>query len=110
MTRIVILRLKRWAQPELDRTLGLLRQANAQLDRTLRENTTLRNRNEELNVQVNRLQADNKELHHQIDLLKQARDMQAQTIERMERSYRELREKHDYLYGRVVQLEARLDK
>ena len=106
----MLLRLKRWVQPELDRTLSLLRQANDQLGRTLKENTQLRMMNDELRSHVTRLEADNLTLHHQLDLLKKANELQGQTIDRMERHQRELIEKCDQLLVRVIQLEARQDK
>lgn len=106
--KFLVLRLKRWAQPELDRTMALLKKANDQLDRTLRENTALKNRNEELHVQVNKLQADNRDLHHELDLLKKANELQGDTIARMERYQKKLQDKYEHMFARVVQLEARL--
>lgn len=109
MIRIVILRLQRMVQPELDRTLRLLIKANTQLDHALRENTALKERNSSLSVQVNRLEADNKDLHHQIELLRQANELQGVVIARMERHQKELMDKADNLFARVVQLEARIE-
>ncbi len=107
--KFIVIRLKRWVQPELDRTVSLLRKANEQLDRTLRENTDLRNRNEALNVKVNGLVADNRDLHQQIALLKNTNELQGETIARMERYQKELQEKYEHMFARVVQLEARLN-
>lgn len=105
---MLITRLKRWAQPELDRTLVLLRQANRQLDHALTENIQLKAQNERLTEQVQRLTIDNQELHRQMALLKQANDMQKATIERMERYQLELQNRLEHLIARVVQLELRL--
>jgi predicted nuclease with TOPRIM domain len=98
--------IKRWVQPELDRTRDLLKKANGQLERVLKDNVGLQNRNEELNVQVNRLKADNQELHRQVELLKQANEMQSNTIDRMEKRQKELMERVESLIARVVNLEV----
>ena len=98
--------IKRWVQPELDRTRSLLKMANIQLERVLADNMGLTNRNEELNVQVNGLKADNQDLHRQIQLLKQANEMQSNTIDRMEKRQRELMDKVEHLIGRVICLET----
>ena len=108
MLETITHRIKRWVQPELDRTHALLKQANTQLDHALRENMSLKNRNEELNVQVHRLEADNRDLHHQLDLLRAANKLQAEAIDRMERHQRELQDKYDNMVARVMQLEAKL--
>lgn len=105
----ILIRLKRWVQPELDRTVALLRKANEQLDRTLAENTQLKNRNDALRVKVNKLEADNRDLHQQLSLLKQAKELQGETIARMERHQKELQEKYEHMFARVVQLETRLN-
>ena len=105
-----MLRVKRWIQPELDRAVALLRKANAQLERTLEENTQLKNRNEQLHVQVNRLMADTKELHHQLEMLRQANTMQGETIAKMEKYQKELMDKYEHMLTRVIMLEARKDK
>jgi hypothetical protein len=59
---------------------------------------------------VTRLEADNLSLHHQLDLLKKANELQGQTIDRMERHQKQLMDKYEHMFARVVQLEARLDK
>ncbi len=104
---MLLTRLKRWVQPELDRTLVLLRQANRQLDHALTENIQLKAQNDLLTEQVDRLTVDNRELHRQMALLKQANDMQKVTIERMERYQLELQNRLEHLIARVVQLEVR---
>ena len=110
MRQMILVRLKRWAQPELDRTLVLLKKANEQLERTLHENTILVNRNEELQVKVHRLESDSRDLHHQLDLLRKANELQGTIIDKLERHQRELTDKYEYMLGRVLQLEAKLDK
>lgn len=102
--------LKRWAEPELNSMRRLLKRAERQLDHALQENSVLKNRNEELNVAVNRLRADNGDLQRQLGLLKQANEMQAETIARMERHQRELQERMEHLLARVVRLEAELGR
>lgn len=102
----IVIQVKRWVQPELDRTRDLLKKANRQLDHALRDNTELRNRNEQLKVQVNRLESDNKDLKHNLALLKQANDMQAETIHRMEKRQKELMDRVYDLVGRVIVLET----
>jgi DNA anti-recombination protein RmuC len=106
MYRLITLRVQRWVQPELDRTVRLLKRANVMLDEALVQNTALKNRNEELSVQGHRLQADNRELHQQLELLKQANEMQARTIERMEKYQQELHTKVENLIARVIRLEV----
>lgn len=103
----IVIRVKRWVQPELDRTRGLLKKANDQLDHALRDNTELRNRNEALKVQVNRLESDNRDLKEKLGLLQKANELQAETIAKMERRQKELMDKVDHLVGRVITLEAR---
>ncbi|MBL8000408.1 MAG: hypothetical protein JNL05_00485 [Flavobacteriales bacterium] len=105
-TFILLLWLKQWAEPELRRSNRLLKQANDQLDHALRENTTLKNRNEELKRHVERLEIDNRELHNAMDRLREANRLQSETIDRMDKFQRELAGRIEYLVGRVVQLDA----
>lgn len=102
----IVIRVKRWVQPELDRTRGLLKKANDQLDHALRDNTELRNRNEALKVQVNRLESDNRDLKQQLALLQKANELQAETIARMERRQKDLMDRVEHLVARVVRLET----
>lgn len=102
--------LVRWAEPELNSIRRLLKKAEHQLDHAMQENTMLKNRNEELNVAVNQLRQDNSDLQRQLELLKQANEMQGQTIDRMERHQREMQERMEHLLARVVRLEAELGR
>lgn len=92
----------------LRRMTEALNDARATIDKLKETNTRLQNHNGELSVQVHRLQADNRDLHQQLQLLQQAKEIQAQTLERMERYQRELQDKHDNMVARVMHLEAKL--
>lgn len=60
--RIVILRVKRWVQPELDRTMNLLKDVRQQLEKTSHENRRLNRENATLRQQVTSLESDVQEL------------------------------------------------
>lgn len=109
--------MKRWAEPELARTTRLLRTANTQLDSALKENMVLKNRNEELRVHINRLEADNRDLHAQLGRLQAANQLQGEVIARMEQNQKELLARLGQaeveirnLKDRVIQLDAEKGK
>lgn len=95
-------------QVALRRMKEALDEARATIDELKRNNTDLLNRNEKLNVQVNKLIADNQDLHRQVDLLKQSKELQGESIARMEKYQRELQEKYDNMVARVMHLEAKI--
>jgi predicted nuclease with TOPRIM domain len=71
---------------------------------------TLKQRLELLDIELAEEQKSNRELSARIDVLEATKNAQAQTIDRMERYQRELMEKYEHMFARVVQLEARQDK
>jgi len=96
----------RWVEPQLRRTQRLLTQANTQLDKALKENLHLKNRNEELARHVERLEGDNRDLHRSIDVLRQANKVQSEMMDRMERQQKDLMDRVERLTARVMQLEV----
>lgn len=115
MKQWIILRVKTWVQPELDRTRGLLRQANVALDKALRENMNLKNRNEQLNTRVNELESGMRDLRRELDRERETTQMQAEVIARMESAQQRLEqamgkaeEKMAYMTDRIMKLEIDL--
>jgi predicted nuclease with TOPRIM domain len=105
---VFMLIIMRWVEPQLRRTQRLLTQANVQLDKALKENLHLKNRNEELARHVERLESDNGELHRAIKTLREANKVQVEMMDRMERSQKDLMDRVERLVGRVMQLEVQL--
>lgn len=117
MRQWIILRIKIWVQPELDRTRGLLRQANIALDKALRENTHLKNRNDELNTKVNGLESDVRDLQRDLEREKQSKSTQQEVIarmeqnqERMDKALAKAEAMIDSLKERVIKLDAERGK
>jgi predicted RNase H-like nuclease (RuvC/YqgF family) len=90
---------------KMQEELKAARETITQLRHLVKHLTT---HNDELHVQVSSLQTDNRELHQQMALLKQANDLQAEVMARMERQQKELQDKYDNMVARVMNLEAKL--
>lgn len=108
---LLIVLYKLWnsdPQLALRRMRSALDEARTTIDELKQTNTKLLNRNSELSVLVHRLEADNRELHQQLALLKQAKEMQAASLDRMEKYQRDLQDKYDNMVARVMQLEAKI--
>lgn len=95
-------------QMALRRMTAALNEARQTIDQLSAKNTELQNRNSALQVDLHRLEADNRDLHQQLKLLQQANALQGESIARMEKYQRELQDKYDNMTARVMQLEAKL--
>lgn len=68
--------------------------------------TSLKNRNGELQVKLNRLESDNRDMKGALETLKATNIEQGKTIDRMDKFMREQAGRVEYLVGRVIQLDA----
>lgn len=69
----------------------------------------LKNRNDELNTQVNGLIADNQDLKTGMERMRVANDAMHEAMARMERHQKQLQDNHDELYKRVVAMQVKID-
>lgn len=104
----ITLLIMRWTEPQLRRTQRFLAQANVQLDKALKENLHLKNRNEELARHVERLEYDNGELHRAIKTLREANKLQGEMMDRMERQQKDLMDRVERLTAQVIRLDVQL--
>jgi hypothetical protein len=98
--------LRRWAEPELQRTSRLLRQANTQLDHVLRENIRLSDLCDEQNNTLLSLQSDNRELKSHIQRLELGNKHQLEVMAAMERRVKDMELKYEHMMGQVFRLQA----
>lgn len=96
----------RLAEPELRRTMRLLRMANDQLALVTRENIRLTDLCDEQNNTLASLQSDNRELKAHIQRLEQGNAHQVTVMATMERRMMDIESKYERLLGLYFQLQA----
>jgi chromosome segregation ATPase len=109
----ILLRIKRWVQPELERALDTLAQVRRQLDKASAENLQLKNRNEVLSRKVEHLETEVGDLQRALARDEQRTNNQVELIARLEQKQAEMLRTMakaeamvDALKDRVLKLEA----
>gem|GEM_PF-6948075 len=109
----MVIKIKRWVQPELDKALRTVAIMRKQLDKASVENLELKNRNEKLSRKVEHLEITVNDLQRALAREEQRTQTQLELIERMEQKQGEMMKTIarfdamvDGLKGRLIKLEA----